>query len=194
MLEGIKNSMHCFTWQIPVSITNTEKRNDIKVTSFKIHNGMCRNDSFIFLTFMKWLHQRSFVFLLDLSLATLPFCLTTLFRQAKIFNANLIRTLSLATLWHSSHRRENQSWHKFSAAMVHFKCITPGISKSDGEKEFCSSWGSLSWETQLVLLAVALELSTAHCDCPTPPTATNLALWGSAGQNSQWGPRPFCHF
>lgn len=35
------------------------------------------------------------MFLLDLSLATLPFCLTTLFRQAKIFNANLIRTLFL---------------------------------------------------------------------------------------------------
>lgn len=89
---------------------------------------------------------------------------------------------SLATL--SCHRRGYQSWHKISAAMEHFKYVASGTSRRDGELEDCYSCCP-RWETQLVLLAASSALPGVYCDCPNPFSATNLALWGSAGQNSQ---------
>lgn len=102
--------------------------------------------------------------------------------RSQMFYTNLISTIffrssiseSLATF--CCHRRENQSGHKFSASMACFKCGAPGMSRRDGELEYCCSCCCPRWETQLVLLAASPALPSAYCDCPTPPSATYLAL------------------
>lgn len=70
--------------------------------------------------------------------------------------------------------------------MAHFLCVAPGMSRRDGVLEYCCSCCCPREETQLALLVASPPSPCTYCNCPTPPSATNLTLWGSAGQNSQW--------
>lgn len=76
----------------------------------------------------------------------------------------------------SCHIRENQSWQKFSAAMAHFLCVAPGMSRRDGVLEYCCSCCCPREETQLALLVASPPSPCTYCNCPTPPSATNLTL------------------
>lgn len=143
----------------------------------------CRKDSLILLTFTTLLHQSKFFLsgrlelfgntslLLDSIVQTRQNVLYK-FNQDTIFRGSISE--SLATF--SSHRREYQSWHKFSATMACFKFVAPGMSRRDGELECCCSCCCPRWQTKLVQLAASPALPSAYCDCPTPPSATNLAL------------------